>query len=68
MALPAASAVAYGVPVGNSTGTATLTPSLIWQTTNNTLTSTSLSGTIGYRLTNASTTETLGQQIAAYNG
>jgi hypothetical protein len=68
MALPPASAVAYGLPVGNSTGTATLTPSLIWQTTNNTLTSTSLSGTIGYRLTNASTTETLGQQIAAYNG
>ena len=68
MALPAASAVAYGVPVRNSTGAATLTPSLVWQTNNNTLTATSLSGTLGYRLRNASTTETVGQQIAAYNG
>jgi len=67
MALPAASAVAYGVSVGNSTGTATLTPPLVWQTGNNTLTAASLSGTLGYRLRNASTTETLGQQIAAYN-
>lgn len=67
MALPPVSTVAYGVPVGNTIGNATLTPSLIWQTANNTLTSTSLSGTMGYRLRNASTTETVGQQIAAYN-
>jgi hypothetical protein len=67
LAVPSASNVSYGVAVDNTTGTAVLSPDAIWQTNNNTLTATSLSGTIGYRLRNVATAEIVGQQIAAYN-
>jgi len=67
LAVPSASNVSFGVAVDNTTGTAVLTPDAVWQTNNNTLTASSLSGTIGYRLRNVATTEVVGQQIAAYN-
>jgi len=67
LSVPSASNVSFGVAVDNTTGTAVLTPDAVWQTNNNTLTASSLSGTIGYRLRNVATTEVVGQQIAAYN-
>jgi hypothetical protein len=65
--IPSISSVDFGTSVDNSTGIAALFASDIWNTTNNTLTAASLSGTIGYRLRNAATAEIVGQQIAAYN-
>jgi hypothetical protein len=65
--IPSISSVDFGTSVDNTTGTAVLTPDAVWQTNNNTLTASSLSGTIGYRLRNVATTEVVGQQIAAYN-
>jgi hypothetical protein len=60
-AVPPAASVATGVPVDNTTGTASLTPADFW----NALTSgMSTSGSIGVRLKNASTLDSTGQQLA----
>ena len=59
--VPAASSVGYGVLVDNTTGTAVLTPDIIWNTLTSTLTT---SGSIGERLKNASTIASTSQQIA----
>ena len=60
--IPAAASVAFGVPVDNTTGTAALTPSAVWNTATSSLTT---SGSIGERLKNASTVDTTGDQLAA---
>lgn len=60
--IPAAASVAFGVPVDNTTGTAALTPSAVWDTATSSLTT---SGSIGERLKNASTVDTTGDQLAA---
>jgi len=65
-AVPSISSVDFGTLVDNSTGIAALFANDIWNTSNNTLTAASLSGTIGYRLINVSTTESAGQTLAAY--
>ena len=66
-AMPSISSVDFGTSVDDSTGIAALFPNDVWGTTNNTLTASSLSATIGYRLINVSTAEVAGQQIAAFN-
>ena len=66
-AMPSISSVDFGTSVDNSTGIAALFTNDVWNTTNNTLTATSLSATIGYRLINVSTTESAGQTLAAYS-
>lgn len=60
-AVPAASSVAFGVPVDNTTGTAVLTPSNVWDylTTN-----INTSNSIGERLKNCSTIASVGQQLS----
>jgi len=63
-AMPSVEEVVFGVPVDNSIGIAALTPQSIWNTSTTTLTS--LSTTIGYRLNNAATVESVGQQVAAF--
>lgn len=60
--IPAAASVAFGVPVDNTTGTAALTPSAVWDTATSSL---NTSGSIGERLKNASTVDTTGDQLAA---
>lgn len=60
--IPAAASVAFGVPVDNTTGTAALTPSAVWNAATSSLTT---SGSIGERLKNASTVDTTGDQLAA---
>lgn len=65
--VPSVSSVALNVPVDNTVGTAVLTQEAIWNTSNNTLTANSLSATIGYKLNNVATTQTVGSLIAAYN-
>lgn len=62
MAVPAAASVAYGVPVDNTTGTATLSPNDVWNIATSSLTT---AGSIGERLKNAATVATTGAQIAA---
>ena len=59
--VPASSSVAYGVPVDNTSGSAVLTPDVIWNTLTSAL---NTSGSIGERLKNASTVASTGQQIA----
>lgn len=66
-AMPSISSVDFGTAVDNDTGIAALFANDVWGTTNNTLTAASLSATIGYRLNNAATTQTVGNLIAAYN-
>jgi hypothetical protein len=60
--IPAPASVAYGVPVDNTVGTATLTPSDVWNVQTSTLTTT---GSIGERVKNTSTVATTGDQLAA---
>jgi hypothetical protein len=62
--MPVASAVAFGVPVDNITGTAVLTPSSTW---NYALTSITDTASIGSRLKNASTTSGTGSLLASFN-
>ena len=59
-AVPSASSVAFGVAVGNTTGTAILTADAIWNTPASTLTA---PGSIGERLANTSTAAITGQQL-----
>jgi hypothetical protein len=59
--VPAASSVAYGVPVDATTGTAVLTPDAIWNALTSGMTT---SGSIGERLKNASTVTSTGQQLS----
>jgi len=63
--IPSASSVAFGVPVDNTTGTAVLTASAIFDTLTSTMTT---SGSIGERLANASTVAVTGQQITSALG
>lgn len=65
MIVPAASNVRFGVPVDNSTGSATLTPQDIFDYAVSSLTG---SNTIGARLQNISTTQTVAATIAAFKG
>jgi hypothetical protein len=62
--IPPIENVEFKVPVDNSYGIAALTPQSIWNTTTTQLTS--LSTSIGYRLNNAATVESVGQQVAAF--
>jgi hypothetical protein len=63
--IPSAGSVAFGVPVDNTTGTAVLTASAIFDTLTSTMTT---SGSIGERLANASTVAVTGQQITSALG
>jgi hypothetical protein len=60
-AVPAASSVAFGVPVDATTGTAALTPAAVWDALTSGMTT---SGSIGARLKNAATLDSTGQQLA----
>lgn len=60
-AVPAASSVAFGVPVDNTTGTAALTPAAVWDALTSGMTT---AGSIGARLKNAATIDTTGQALA----
>jgi hypothetical protein len=60
-AVPAASSVAFGVPVDATTGTAVLTPAAVWNALTSGMTT---SGSIGARLKNAATLDSTGQQLA----
>jgi hypothetical protein len=60
-AVPAAGSVALGVAVDNTTGTAVLTPSAVWNALTSGMTT---SGSIGARLKNAATLDSTGQQLA----
>ena len=62
LAMPAAGSVAFGVPVDNTTGTALLSPSDVWNAATSAMTT---AGSIGERLKNASTVDTTGDQLAA---
>lgn len=65
MFIPSVSSVSFNIPVGNTRGTAFITPNAFWNTQTTELTS--LSTTIGFRLNNAATTEYVGNTLAAYN-
>ena len=65
MIVPPASSVSFDIPVSNTKGSAYLTPGNLWNTQTTNLTS--LSTTIGYRLNNVATVETVGNTIASYN-
>jgi hypothetical protein len=59
--VPAAGSVALGVLVDNTSGTAVLTPSAVWDALTSGMTT---SGSIGARLKNAATLDSTGQQLA----
>ena len=59
-AVPAASSVAFGVPIDATTGTAALTPAAVWDALTSGMTT---SGSIGARLKNAATLDSTGQQL-----
>lgn len=61
LAVPMASQVAVGVAVGNTTGTAALTPAAVWDAATSGI---AASGSIGERLKNAATVASTGQQLA----
>jgi len=61
--IPNTASVAYGVAVDNTTGSALLSPSDVWNTLTSTLT---VSGSIGERLKNVATVQTTAAQIAAF--
>lgn len=61
MAVPSAGSVAFGVSVDNTTGTAVLTPSGVW---NHPISSITTVGSIGERAKNCSTIASVGQQLA----
>ena len=65
MSVPSASNVRYGVPIDNTTGSATLTPQNIFDYAVSSLTG---SNTIGARLQNISTVQTTAATIAAFKG
>jgi hypothetical protein len=65
MIIPATSSVRYGVPVDNTTGSATLTPQDILTYAVSSLTG---SNTIGARLQNIATVQTTAATIAAFKG
>lgn len=65
MIIPAISNVRFGVPVDNTTGSATLTPQDIFDYAVASLTG---SNTIGARLQNIATTQTTAATIAAFKG
>jgi hypothetical protein len=65
MIVPVPSDVRYGVPVDNTTGSATLTPQDIFDFATQNLTG---SNTIGARLQNISTVQTTAATIAAFKG
>lgn len=62
--IPATTAVAAGVGVDNTVGSAVLSPGDVWNALVSTM---STSGSIGERLKNASTVQTTGEQIASIN-
>ena len=62
--VPTVEAVEFGIPVDDAVGVAALRPSNIWNTVSTELTS--LSTTVGYKLNNAATSETVGQLVAAF--
>lgn len=63
MAVPPASSVQINVPVDNTTGTAYITAADLW---NHPLSSITTSGSIGNRIKNASTVDTMGAQLEAF--
>jgi metallophosphoesterase superfamily enzyme len=65
MVVPATNDVRYGVPVGNTTGSATLTPLDVLNYAVQNLTG---SNSIGARLQNISTVQTTAATIAAFKG
>lgn len=65
MIVPSTASVRYGVPVDNTTGSATLTPQDIFDFATQNLTG---SNTIGERLKNISTVQTTAATIAAFKG
>ena len=62
--IPATTAVAAGVGVDNTVGSAVLSPGDVWNALVSTM---NTSGSIGERLKNASTVQTTGEQIASIN-
>ena len=64
MAVPSASAVQFGVPVDNTIGTAALQPQDIWGYAR--LSATQVDS-MGDRLRNTATTQSIGYQIASFN-
>jgi hypothetical protein len=64
MAVPSASAVQFGVPVDNTVGVAALTPQTVWGYSR--LSATDV-GSMGDRLRNAATAQSVGSQIASFN-
>ena len=62
--IPATTAVAAGVGVDNTVGSAVLSPGDVWNALVSTM---STSGSIGERLKNASTVQTTGEQLASIN-
>ena len=66
VAIPPAQSVTFGVPVDNTTGTSALTPDSIW---NYPVSGITTSGSIGERLKNAATVNTVAKQISdAFSG
>lgn len=63
LAVPSPNSVALGVPTDNTTGSAVLTPSAIWDYATSNITN---ANTIGARLKNASTVDTTGAQLTAF--
>lgn len=61
--VPSPNSVALGVPTDNTTGSAVLTPSAIWNYATSNITD---ADTIGARLKNASTVDTTGAQLTAF--
>jgi hypothetical protein len=64
MAVPSTSAVQFGVPVDNTVGVAALTPQTVWNYSR--LSATDV-GSMGDRLRNAATAQSVGSQIASFN-
>jgi hypothetical protein len=64
MVVPSASAVEFGVPVGNTVGVAALTPQTVWGYSR--LSATDV-GSMGDRLRNAATAQSVGSQMASFN-
>jgi hypothetical protein len=64
MAVPPSNAVQFGVPVDNTVGVAALTPQTVWGYSR--LSATDV-GSMGDRLRNAATTQSIGYQIASFN-
>lgn len=60
--IPSPSSVGFGVPVDNTTGTASLSPVDVWNAATSALTT---PNSIGERLKNASTVDTTGNQLTA---